>query len=181
MRACPSCMRSSTAKRRPNAPSIAPTRPHFALQSSADHLVCALRPCLPACSFRHLLCLWHRQHRRARRMRLGTTRRRSNAPGIAPTRPRVAEKRPSDSRPFVRPSMTLPTPSSIPHLTLLMSPLHRRARREAAGGGAGVVGVRRPGSEAAARPLGRADGGARCMVLVLEKKWVLSCHVPCPA
>ena len=69
-----------------------PARPRVAMQSSADDLPCAPRPWLPVRSFRHLLLLWRRLHRRARRMRLGTVQRRSNAPGIALARPRVARQ-----------------------------------------------------------------------------------------
>ena len=69
-----------------------PARPRVAMQSSADDLPCTLRPWLPVRSFRHLLLLWRRLHRRARRMRLGTVQRRSNAPGITLARPRVARQ-----------------------------------------------------------------------------------------
>ena len=63
-----------------------------AMQSSADDLPRALRPWLPVRSFRHLPLLWRRLHRRARRMRLGTVQRRSNAPEIALARPRDARQ-----------------------------------------------------------------------------------------
>ena len=72
VRACSCCMRILTAPRRSNAPSIVPSRPRLALQPSADRLLCALRPCLPVRSFRHLIQLGRRRHRHKRRPRLGT-------------------------------------------------------------------------------------------------------------
>ena len=50
----------------PLSPLITPIRPLLALQLSADHLLRALRLCLPVRSYRHLLLLGRRQHRRAR-------------------------------------------------------------------------------------------------------------------
>ena len=72
VRACSHRTRTSTAERRPNAPLITPSRPRLALQLSADRLLRTLWLCLPVRSCRHLLWLWRRQHRRSRRMRLGT-------------------------------------------------------------------------------------------------------------
>ena len=88
------CIRISLTHSRPSAPLI--TTYLLALTSfrSADHLPRTLRPCLTAHSYRHLLRLGHRQHRRTRRTLLGTARCRSNAPGIAPARLRLAKKPP---------------------------------------------------------------------------------------
>ena len=86
------CMRISTADCRPNAPLMTSARSHVAMQSSANDLICTLRPWLPVRSFRHLPVPWRRQGHRARRMRSSRAQYRSNAPGIALARPRVARQ-----------------------------------------------------------------------------------------
>ena len=101
-------MRIFTAQHCPNASLITPTRPRLALQRCVDHLLRALRLSLPVRSFRHLLCLWRLQRRRAHRVRLGTVRCRSNAPGITPTHLSFAEK-PSS---YPQPILTLRQPPS---------------------------------------------------------------------
>ena len=66
------CMRISPTHSHPNAPLI--TSYLLALTSlrSDDHLPRALRPCLPARSYRHLPLLGRHQCRRTHRTRLGT-------------------------------------------------------------------------------------------------------------
>ena len=124
-------MRITTAECRPNAPLITPTHPRLALQRSADHLSCTLRLPLPVRRFRNLHRLWRHWHRLARRMRLGTAQRRSNAPGIAPARLSLAEKPSSYPRAILTPRRaSLPIPL-LQHIYIyqLLSRSHSRCMR----------------------------------------------------
>ena len=93
-------MRTSTILCRPyvHVPLITPVRPLLALQLSADHLPCALLRCLSNRSFRPLSRLRRRLTRRSCGMRSGKVDCRSNAPGMAPASPPLAEKPSSDPR-----------------------------------------------------------------------------------
>ena len=124
VRARSRCIHTSTAECRPNAPLITSARPRFALQPSADHLLRALPLCLPVRSFHNLLRSWRGRRHRSRGMRLGTARRRSNAPWITPVRLCLAEKPSSYPHP-------VPTPRQLPSRYLshtTFTPYHPLAR-----------------------------------------------------